>query len=109
MLQSVPGDATMDAHLGVVVAGDTLPLLIGPLPVLPESCIPLQYTALRSPTETDLHHMGIVDGDCPCGGHWPIDGGALCHRVGIGRELVDIRGNKVGHADPDLIPLPPRI
>src|SRR6266581_2033430 len=108
MLQAVPGYAAVDAHLGVVVAGDTLPLLIGPLPVLPKSCIPPQCTPLRSPPEADLHHVRIVDGDCPCGGYWPIDGGALCHRVGIGRELVDIRGNKVGHAYPDLIPLPPR-
>ena len=36
MLQAVPGDAAVDAHLGIVVAGDTLPLLIGPVAVLPK-------------------------------------------------------------------------
>ena len=56
MLQAVPGDAPVDAHLGVVVAGDTLPLLIGSLPILPEACIPPQCTPLRSPPEADLHH-----------------------------------------------------
>ena len=36
MLQAMTGDAPVDAHLGVVVAGDTLPLLIRPVAVLPE-------------------------------------------------------------------------
>src|SRR5262249_53204104 len=94
MLQAVSGDALMDAHLSVVVAGDTLPLRIGPLPVLPEAGILPQCTPLRSPPEANLHHVGIVDGDRPCGGRRPIDGSALCHWVGIGRKLVDIGGIK---------------
>src|SRR6266568_5477745 len=84
MLQAVPGDAPVDTHLGVVVARDTLPLLIGPLPVLPEACISPQCTPLRSPTKADLQHVGIVNGDCPCGGRRPIDG--RCSYKTIGRR-----------------------
>jgi len=42
MLQAVTGDASVDAHLGVVVTRYTLPLRIGPFPVLPETGIPPQ-------------------------------------------------------------------
>ena len=75
MLQAVPGDAPVDARLGVVVAGNTLPLLIGPLPVLPEASPHAHLSPLGRTVEADLHGVGIVDGDRPTCGSRPIDAG----------------------------------
>jgi hypothetical protein len=109
MLQAVPGDAPVDARLRIVVARDTLPLLIGALPVLPEAGIAPQFLPLRSSPEADLHGVGIVNRHRPRGRRRTIDGGPFGHRVRIRRELVNVGRNEVGDAHPYLIPLPPCI
>ena len=39
----------------------------------------------------------------------PIDAGPEGQRVGIRRELMNVRRNKIGDAYPDFISLPPRV
>ena len=104
MLQAVPGDTAVDAHLGVVIPRDTLPRLIGPVARPARIQPPCAPPPLRRTIEADLHGVGIVDGDRPARGRGPIDAGPEGQRVGIRRELMNVRRNKIGDAYPDFIP-----
>jgi hypothetical protein len=109
MFKAMTGDAPMDAHLCIVVSGDTLPLLIGPTPVLSKPSPPPCFLPLRGTIEANLHGVGIIERNCPPCGCGPIDGGPLRHRVRVRWKLVDVRGHEIGDAHPDPIPLPSRI
>src|SRR5271165_184867 len=61
MLKPVPGDAAMDADLRVVVAGDALAFLVGPLAVLAEAGTAPHLPALGGAVVADLHRVIVVE------------------------------------------------
>src|SRR5262245_13218320 len=109
MLQAMAGDCPVDTHLGVIVAGDTLPRPGSTVAGLPGARPPAHLPPLRRTVETDLHGVRIVDGDRPARGGRPIDAAPEGQRVRIRWELMYVRRNKIGDAYPDFISLPPRV
>src|SRR5712671_2655423 len=109
MLEAVPRDASVNAHLCVIITRDTLPLRIGPVPVLAKTWTPSRLSVLRRTVKADLHGVRVVEGDRPCRRRWPVDRRAFGHRVCVRGELVDVGRDEVGNAHPHAIALPPRV
>ena len=94
VFETVPGDAAMDADLRIVIAGDPLPVFVGPARILPEARTPPWFLALGCAVESDLHRVGVVEGNRPCRGRRAVDRCALGHRVGVRRKLGMFGGMK---------------
>src|SRR5271165_3193005 len=61
VFETVAGDPAMDADLRVMITRDTLPVLVSPAGVLPETCTPPRFLSLERSVEADLHRVGIVE------------------------------------------------
>jgi hypothetical protein len=109
MFKAMTGGAPMDADLRIIVSGDALPFLIGPVAVLPKPGTPPCFLPFRGTIKADLHGVGIIQRDCPACRRRPIDGLPLRQRIRVRWKLVDIRWHEVSNAHPDTVCLPSRI
>ena len=84
MLQSMPRHSVMNAHLGVPVAGNPLPFLVGPVAVLAEHRAALRILAHGRAVIADLHRVRIVQRHRPGGRLRTVYGVAQGHRILLG-------------------------
>src|SRR5215467_6652900 len=109
MFQAVSRNATMNADLSVVIAGNPLPFWIRAACVLTEPGTATQLSASWRMVIADLHGVRVIQRNCPGRGQRPIDRVALRHGIRIRWELVDVGKYEIGDANPNPVAFSARV